>query len=303
MFEERKPVGKVKHMANTAFLKKFTFDAFLRRDGGARAPQPTRLNAPHRFPYGAFKFNVATMPNAEFEIQASSDFKNWTTIERAFSKTETLEYLDSSASKFSYRFYRTLSGDVRSANMVGYATITVPPGHSMVANPFHAVSNTVTDLFKGLPEGTALTKFNTRVFQLNENYFRNGRWTNPGETLVPGEGAILFNPTSDYKPLNFVGEVMEDEYSLPIPAGFSIRSSLVPLAGRLHEDLGFPVSEGDIIHVFDNDRQKYILYPYNDAAKWAANPPTVNACEAFWVEKVSPKTWNRPNLRRLGMPA
>jgi hypothetical protein len=256
-----------------------------------------------RFPYGAFQFKINAAAGVEYEIQASSDFKSWTTIEHGASKGEVVEYLDSSASKFGHRFYRTVTGDERSANMMGYATITLAPGFSMVANPFKAPSNTVAELFKGLPEGVCVNKFDTRMFGLNENILKNGKWTSSSETLLPGEGALLFNPTSDYKPLNFVGEIMEDDYSMPIPAGFSMRSSLVPLAGRIHEDLGFPISEGDVIHLFDTNRQQYVLYPFNDSAKWSANPPMINAGESFWVEKALPKTWNRQSLRKLAAQA
>jgi hypothetical protein len=162
----------------------------------------------------------------------------------------------------------------------------------MIANPFDAPSNAVGELFKELPEGATLNKFDTRFFRLNENSFKNGKWTNPSETLVPGEGAILFNPTSDYKPLSFVGDLMQGQLSLPIPGGFSIRSSLVPQPGRIHADLGFPIAEGDVIHLFDRDRQKYVLYPY-DPAKWASNPPILSVGEAFWVAKTLPGNWVR----------
>src|SRR5579884_2432819 len=261
----------------SALLKRIDPRSFLQKE--KEPPAPPRLTKPVRFPYGAFQFKIDAARGMEFEIQASSDFKNWITIDRETSGGQPIDYVDSSASKFSYRFYRTVSEDMRSANVMGYATITLAPGFSMVANPFNAPSNTVAELFKGLPEGTAVNKFDTRLFGLNENIFKNGRWSHSGETLVPGEGAILFNPTSDYKPLNLVGEVMEDDYSLPIPAGFSIRSSLIPLAGRIHEDLGFPISEGDVIHLFDTNRQQYVLYPFENMEQWSKNPPMINAGE------------------------
>ena len=50
-------------------------------------------------------------------------------------------------------------------------------------------------------------------------------------------GAIFFNPTSDFKSINFVGEVLQGELLLPIASGFSIHSSRIPQPGRLHTDL------------------------------------------------------------------
>ena len=64
----------------------------------------------------------------------------------------------------------------------------------------------------------------------------------------------------------------------------------MPQPGRLHADLGFPIAEGDVIHLFDRDQQKYVLYPF-DAATWSSNPPTVGVGESFWVAKQSAKNW------------
>jgi len=179
---------------------------------------------------------------------------------------------------------------VLSANAVGYATINVPPGYSMIANPLQARPNTVSAILPGMPDGTALNKFDTRLFKLTENTVKGGRWINANETLSPGEGAIFFNPTADFKHINFVGEVMQGNLLLPIAAGFSVRSSQLPKPGRLHADLGFPISDGDVVHLFDRDRQKYVIYEY-EPKKWESNPPVVGVGESFWIGKTKPGNW------------
>jgi hypothetical protein len=277
-------------------------ESFIQRIGGTaqfRRNQvpvlPPVLGPAVRFPYGAFQLKAKITKGAQYEIQATTDLQHWHTISTDTAAEETIEYVDSDASKFSHRFYRIVAGVVRSANVMGYASTTLPPGFSMIANPFDARSNTVSDLLKDMPEGTKINKFDTRFFQMNENIFRGGTWSNASEKLVPGEGAILFNPTSDYKSLSFVGDVMQGNLSIPIAGGFSVRSSMVPQAGRLHTDLGFPIAEGDVIHLFDRDRQKYVLYPY-DPVTWTANPPIVSVGESFWVAKTSPGNWTRSIL-------
>ena len=65
----------------------------------------------------------------------------------------------------------------------------------MVANPLQGASSRVADLFHGWPNGTTLSKFETSVFRLNENTFTDGAWSSPDERLLPGEGAIFYNPT------------------------------------------------------------------------------------------------------------
>jgi hypothetical protein len=264
---------------------------FSRAKQGEVAAPPT-LGAPTRFPYGPFRFEARLTKGVLFEIQASTDLTRWLAILKGTASGPSLEHVDSEASKFSYRFYRVLADGVCSTNVIGYASTTLPPGFSMIANPLNAPNNTVAELFKDWPGGTTLSKFDTRLFCLTDNGVKNKAWTNPHDKLLPGEGAIFFNPTPDYRPLIFVGEVTQGNLSMPIPAGFSVRSSLVPQAGQLEEDLHFPIGEGDVIHLFDRDRKKYVLYPYENG-KWTNGAPVVSVGESFWVAKTEAANWVR----------
>ena len=252
---------------------------------------PPALGDAVRFPYGPFSFKTRLRKGTDYVIEASTDLQHWNFIARDTASAETIEHIDSEAFKFSHRFYRVLAGGVLSLNVLGYASVTLPPGFSMIANPLDGPSNSVGEMFKGWPDGTTLNKFDTRFFRLAENEIKFGKWTNPGEKLLPGEGAIFFNPTSDYKSHSFVGEVMQGNLSIPIPSGFSIRSSLLPLAGSL-EELDFPISDGDVIHVFDRDRQTYVLYPY-EGGKWTTGQPALSVGESFWVAKTEAGNWTR----------
>jgi hypothetical protein len=109
---------------------------------------------------------------------------------------------------------------------------------------------------------------------------------------MPGEGAIFQNPTEDVIKLNFVGEVLQGDLTLAIPSGFSVRSSMLPLPGLLQTELGFPASDGDAIHVFDRDEQKYVIYTYKHG-KWDPEEPVVGAGESFWVGKTTAGNWTR----------
>ena len=203
-----------------------------------------------------------------------------------------MNYADGHASRFNYRFYRLLTGKGQSSNVIGYVSITLPPGFSMIANPLDAPTNTVSRVFKDWPDGTTLNKFDTQLFRLVENGVKFSQWTNPTETLMPGEGAIFFNPTLDYRSVCFTGEVRREDLSVPIPAGFSIRSSLLPQPGSIVDDLEFPIADGDVIHVFDREKQQYVLHPYENG-RWTAGSPVMSVGEAFWVAKIEPGTWTR----------
>jgi hypothetical protein len=257
---------------------------------GEAAAAPVMTDAV-RFPYGPFRFKTALSKGAKYTVLASTDLKTWATISQGKAAEETVENVDSEAFKFSYRFYRLQMEGVFSANVIGYAAVSLPPGFSMIANPFET-EQTVAETFRDWPDKTSLSRFDTRLFRLTENEVKDGKWANPLEKLAPGEGAIFFNPTSDYKSGSFVGEVLLGHLSAPIPSGFSVRSSLVPQPGNLEEDLKFPITNGDVIHIFDRDRQKYVLHPYEEG-KWTAGAPVVSVGESFWVAKTEPGNWTR----------
>ena len=263
----------------------------MKKNKAAVAAAPV-LSSALRFPHGPFQFQVRVTKGCAYDIQYSPDIQNWSSLASGDAQTDSIDYIDSDASKFSFRFYRARCGQFTSTNIIGYATVAAPPGFSMIANPFNAPSNTIAALFPNMAEGTTLCKFDTSLFRLTNNAVKNGKWTNTNEKLAPGEGAIFFNPTTDFKTLNFVGEVSQGRLLNPIPAGLSIRSSLVPQPGRLNSDLGFPIAEGDVIHIFDRDQQKYVIYPFS-AKEWERNPPTVGVGESFWVGKTNPGNWVR----------
>jgi hypothetical protein len=275
-------------------------NSLIRKIGGSSArlmgrksmalESPT-LGQAWRFPYGAFRFATRLPKGTKYTMQASTDLRTWTEIGQGTATEAPLEYVDSEAFKFTHRFYRLQAGKVFSANIIGFASVTLAPGFSMIANPFDS-SQTVGEMFKGWPEGTTLNKFDTRLFRLTENGVKSGQWSDEGERLLPGEGAIFFNPTSDYKSASFVGDVMQGLLSVPIPSGFSVRSSLVPQSGSLADDLGFPIANGDVIHIFDREHQKYVLHPYAEG-KWTAGAPVLSVGESFWVAKAEPGNWTK----------
>jgi hypothetical protein len=255
----------------------------------AEPVEPPTLVCADRLAYGPFRFRTQVPKDLEYEIEATSNLKNWKFIDSDTSNGE-IEFVDSDAPKFSHRFYRLNVNGVYSTNLIGYATVTLSPGFSLIANPLSGGDESIPQLFKGAPDGTTLSKFDNQFYRLSQNAVEAGRWTNPTEKLSLGEGALIFNPTSEYKKLRFVGSVSQNSLSTPIPAGFSMRSSVFPQPGRLDTDLGFPIGDGDVIHLLDGDRQKYLLYPFEGSA-WACDPPVLGVGEAFWVAKKEAGTW------------
>ena len=262
----------------------------------AARKQPAQLEAPTLecvalLPHGPFRFQTQVPEEFEYEIEATTNLKTWASIFSSRSNGK-IDFADPDAPKFRHRFYRlNLKGEY-SRDIIGYATVTVPPGFSLIANPLSGVDESVAELFKGMPDGTGLSKFDNRLHRLTQNALEAGKWTNPTETLGLGEGALLFNPTSEYKKLRFAGRVCQSGFSTLIPAGFSMQSSVQPQPGRLDTELGFPIGDGDVIHLLDTDTQKYVLYPYEGSA-WKCEAPVLGVGEAFWVEKKAPSNWHQ----------
>src|ERR1041384_2877791 len=120
----------------------------LIRKIAARAPflgsRKTLVSAPPilasamRVPYGPFRFKTELPQGLQYTVLASTDLRTWTASSKGTAGEGPVELVDSEAFKFPYRFYRLLAKEVFSANVIGYASVTLPPGFSMIANPFES---------------------------------------------------------------------------------------------------------------------------------------------------------------------
>ena len=254
------------------------------------ASAPPFLAKPTKIPKGPFRCRIHLSIGAAYEVHASTDLESWSVVTRNTAADEAVEFVDAQAGGLPARFYRAVVGGTESRNLVGYAGTVAPQGFTMIANPFSNDDNTIAALLPRVPENTTLCKFDARLSRLTNNSFKNGKWSFGGERLDPGEGAIFFNPTFDPFHLDFAGEVMQGELVNPLAAGFSIRGSMVPRAGKVCTDLGLPIQEGDVIHVFDRKEQRYQVLKF-PTRNWHSAQPTIGLCEGFWLGKASPGKW------------
>jgi len=181
---------------------------------------------------------------------------------------------------------------VRGANVggVGYANVTFGPRAQLIANPWSNRANRIDQVFTSpqAPEGTKLAKFDGRNWLTNE--YLQGAWTIPEMTLSPGEGALLLGPTNWTQ--TWVGAVLQGELKVWIPAGGSLRSSLVPQAGKLSEVLQFPKLTGTKIYGVDATGQ-FVLRATCSNAGWEPEEPTLLVGESFYVDAPREFLWSR----------
>jgi hypothetical protein len=197
----------------------------------------------------------------------------------------------------------SVAQSVYSVNAVGYVNVTLAPGFNLVANPLiaDAGKDTIAELFKGVPVGTVLYKFDasTGAYISCSAKPPTGAISGnaAGLTLMPGEGVFVQNKSGSDVVVTFVGEVAQGTLTTALPAGFSIASSQVPQEGALDADLGFPKSVGDVIYKYDSAGQAYVGFSVSPVG-WKSGGATVPApvmtvAEAFFVKKTTQSSWTR----------
>ncbi|MEW6302898.1 MAG: hypothetical protein AB1705_05475 [Verrucomicrobiota bacterium] len=184
---------------------------------------------------------------------------------------------------------------VYSVNAVGFINVEAPPGFSMVANQLSGTANKLSDVLPAPPANTRVYKFNGTGFDIYQFLGAPfNAWAPDGNaTFDLGGGAFVSNPTASPLTLTFVGEVPQGTLVNSLPAGFSIRSSMVPQAGGVSSALGFPAAANDRIYIFNGttyDIYQLLGAPFN---AWAPQEPTVNIGQSFFVFKSNAASWTR----------
>lgn len=201
----------------------------------------------------------------------------------------------------------TSFAQVYSVNAVGYVNVTLSEGYNLIANPLQATSMTIGDLINPsvVVNNMAAFKFNNTSQQYQiANYDMDifGGWDDPAAfTLAPGEGMFVLVPAGAGQRVNtFVGEVMQGTLSNALTGGigkFNMVSSMVPQTGGLVTDLGYPVSNGDTIFLYDPDTgyaNGTFNYDLDIFGGWDTGvEPTVAVGQAFFALTGANKTWTR----------
>jgi hypothetical protein len=148
---------------------------------------------------------------------------------------------------------------VYSQNVVGYVNVPLPAsstagGFKIIANPLNGTNNTLATIIPNPPVGTKAYLYNNStlltvaVFGPDDD--NNNNWGgDAGAVVAPGKAFWIQNPGAATN-LTFVGEVPQGSLTNIVPAGFSLRSSIVPQGGQLDgvpPGLGYPAVVGSTI--------------------------------------------------------
>jgi hypothetical protein len=188
----------------------------------------------------------------------------------------------------------------QAAAVAGVYYVTMTNGYNFVANQLNATdalgatNNSLTNVVIAPPEGTKAYQWDVtnQVFLLPATYHTNGGW-NATFDCPPGKGFVIFSTSSQWSN-TFVGQVPSGLLTNFVPGGnnFSLLASMIPLAGHLTADLGFPGTDGDNVYLWRSLPQTYFdAFTYFTNYTWfdprgAPGPsdPVLNVGESFFVQ-------------------
>ncbi len=185
---------------------------------------------------------------------------------------------------------------VYSVNAVGYVNTSLGAGYNLISNPLDNKAtdgNKVKSLFASLPAGAQVFVFNGTKYDIASVDEFTGEITGAAAdlTIAPGNG--VFVRVDAPATVTFVGEVPAGTLHNQVPAGFSIKASQVPQAGKVSTDLKFPQAPGDQIFVFNTATGKYSLFSVDDFTGDWATEPTLDVGQAVFVRTDAAKDWTR----------
>lgn len=182
---------------------------------------------------------------------------------------------------------------VYSVNAVGFVNVVIPAGpnsFTIISNPLNAADNSVAALFPSAPVGSGIYKFVGGAFVANTKGFN--AWSNPGQTLVPGEAFFFKNPSGTALTNTFVGEVPQGTLTTPLVGGFQLVSSQVPQSGLVSTDLGMPAATGEAVYRFIGGA--YVTHSRGFGTAWSPSEPNIQVGEGFFLKKnANPSNWTR----------
>jgi hypothetical protein len=194
----------------------------------------------------------------------------------------------------------SMAQNVYSLNVVGYYNVTVPAGKfAMIANQLNSTNMTLSALIPNPPPNSTVFKYTTGAGYQDVYTFDEFDlvWKPNGNLeMKPGEGYFFQNgDTANPYTITLVGEVPQGPLTNAIPAGYSIKSSIVPQGGDL-TTMGLVGDPNDTIYRY-TPGQGYTpagVYTFDEFdLVWKPSNPQVNVGEAFFFSGGAAKSWVR----------
>jgi len=203
--------------------------------------------------------------------------------------------------------------NVYSLNIVGYATVSIPPGYSLLANPLSAgVTNGANEIMPILDTEVILTWGGTSFSEVMYDS-GSGGWVLADDTtpaappsLPPGKGFFFFNPNATATNFTFVGQVVPGPSStntLVLAPGYSLIGSPLPatVATITSAPVSLPILDTMVILQWGAGKYSEVMYDSgaggwvlaDDSTPAAAPPYTIGSGFFFFNPNPTAANWNQ----------
>ena len=247
---------------------------------------------------GQLEWVQVARPGKKLTSDYSLDLLNWKEFTSDSSASGEMRVPFDRPQGINHLFIRTWEEDTGyAARAIGYVTLTLPSGKSLISNPLANSGNRVSDILPSVPSGSTLAKFNPATGKWETNTFTDA-WSQPGMTLAPGEGAVLDNNGDAFSVL-LTGFTPWQKTTLSIPAGDSVVSPALAKGGLLSSRLGLPLAEGLVVKLLNNSTGKHDAYTVSNGT-WSPTEPVVALGQAIIVSAPSALNWSHdPTLPQV----
>lgn len=260
---------------------------------------------------GNFTGTVTGVPNTPFTIQYcpiinTNRYSNayWVTLvtgttdaSGSYNFTD-VNLVSTNSAAASSRFYRVKDPNGKfGVDTIGFSKVTKPSGKAniAVANQFNlgtpntrgSFGSTLGSMFSSVPSGTVASFWNpsTGTYSVTST-FSNGSWSLPYQRLAIGKGFFL-NSMSALN-LTFYGYVPQGTITNSVPSVSDLVSASIADSGKVHSDLGMPLTDGMSIYRWNVSNQVFDVSNYSFGSWDMMNSePSINLSEGFFIQSGS----------------
>ena len=175
---------------------------------------------------------------------------------------------------------------VYSVNALGYVDANFVAGSNLIANPLFAGDNTISNLFRDVPEGSFFLPWDqgSKTFSPTNRFTLGSGWSDPNAVFLAPSGGFLWLPAPTR--ISFVGQPwgVIPGPCLNYPAGESVFSWIdqQQIVCVIHCDCNEPFEhDGNVILTWNRQTQAYNPpLTYLDGVGWLPSPPRLDVTES-----------------------
>jgi len=211
------------------------------------------------------------------------------------SRTSGPVALDATAEQMSFALFSTAADSVVSENIVGYINVALPWGMSLIGNQLLQTNMTLGYLIPTAPDGAQVLMLVGNDYDSSVFSTASMSWSKPGFELALGRGFFFVNPSRTTFTQTFVGEVVTASTN-PLPAGVSLKASILPQAGSINTVQNIPGQPGDVLFTYFSDaeaRGRYIRSTFSATENAWVPDQDLGVAKGFWIQKRQAQDWVR----------